>query len=74
MIGRLVGFIFVFLIRAYQFAVRPILSGSCKFIPSCSEYTAEAISRHGPAKGGWLGLKRVVRCHPWSAGGFDPVP
>jgi len=74
MIRRLVTFALVLLIRAYQFALRPLLVGGCNFIPSCSEYAAEAISRHGPLRGTWLGVRRVCRCHPWSRGGFDPVP
>lgn len=74
MIAKGVAFGFLFLIRAYQFAVRPLLAGGCRFQPGCSEYAAESIARHGPWRGGWLGLKRVLRCHPWSRGGFDPVP
>ena len=62
-------------IRAYQFAVRPLLSGSCKFHPTCSEYAIEALDRHGLLRGGWLTLRRLGRCHPLTKrGGFDPVP
>jgi hypothetical protein len=46
----------------------------CRYHPSCSEYTRQAIHHHGIAAGGWLGLKRILRCHPWAEGGFDPVP
>lgn len=74
MIARIVAFVFIVLIRAYQFALRPLLVGGCRFVPSCSEYSAEAISRYGPWRGGWMGLRRVLRCHPWGAGGIDPVP
>lgn len=74
MLTRLVQFVLLLLIRAYQFAIRPLLAGSCKFIPSCSEYAVEAVQRHGPWRGAWLSMRRVLRCHPWSRGGFDPVP
>ncbi len=61
-------------IRAYQFAVRPLLVGACKFCPTCSDYAIEAIGRHGPGRGAWMGIRRIARCHPWSRGGIDPVP
>jgi len=62
------------LIRAYQLIVSPIFTGSCRFLPSCSEYAAEAVRRHGVLAGSWLAAKRVARCHPFCAGGHDPVP
>lgn len=62
------------LIKGYQWLISPILPGSCRFYPSCSSYTLQAIETHGALKGGWLGLKRIVRCHPWNDGGMDPVP
>ena len=62
------------LIRFYRFAISPLLGQRCRFFPSCSEYTAEAIEKHGTFKGLRLGLGRLSRCHPWNAGGFDPVP
>jgi putative membrane protein insertion efficiency factor len=62
------------LIRFYQFAISPLLGQRCRYFPSCSEYTAEAVQQYGAIKGGWLGLRRVARCHPWHAGGYDPVP
>ena len=62
------------LIRAYQLLISPLLGSNCRFYPSCSSYTLEAIERHGPLKGSWLGLKRILRCHPFSEGGLDPVP
>jgi putative membrane protein insertion efficiency factor len=67
-------FLLLALIRAYQYAVSPFLGRRCRFFPSCSEYTAEALERYGAVKGSLLGLKRISRCHPWNPGGFDPVP
>jgi hypothetical protein len=64
----------LFLIRFYQKLISPVLPASCRFIPSCSEYTYQAIEKYGALRGGWLGLRRVGRCHPWNPGGFDPVP
>lgn len=64
----------VLLVRLYQYALSPFLGRRCRFFPSCSEYTAEAIQKHGAWKGLRLGLKRVSRCHPWHPGGYDPVP
>ncbi|RJQ68944.1 MAG: membrane protein insertion efficiency factor YidD [Desulfobacteraceae bacterium] len=63
-----------FLIRAYQLIVSPVLGPACRFAPSCSQYAMEAIERHGLLKGSWLGCKRLLRCHPWCDGGYDPVP
>jgi hypothetical protein len=62
------------LLRGYQYAISPLLGRSCRFYPSCSDYTVEAIERHGALRGSVLGFKRVMRCHPWHPGGFDPVP
>jgi putative membrane protein insertion efficiency factor len=62
------------LIRGYQRVIAPILPRSCRFWPSCSQYTLEAIDRYGVLKGGWLGARRIARCHPFHPGGFDPVP
>ena len=64
----------ILLIRFYQYAISPWLGRRCRFFPSCSEYTAEAIRKHGVRKGLTLGVKRVSRCHPWHPGGYDPVP
>lgn len=62
------------LIRIYQVAISPMLGRSCRFHPTCSEYAAESLRRHGPGKGLWLALRRIGRCHPWHPGGYDPVP
>jgi len=62
------------LIRIYQYAISPLMGRSCRYVPTCSEYTVEAIRKHGAIKGGWLGAKRIGRCHPWHPGGYDPVP
>lgn len=64
----------VWLVRAYQLAVSPFLPPSCRFHPSCSHYAIEALERHGPMRGVWLAIKRILRCHPWHPGGHDPVP
>jgi putative membrane protein insertion efficiency factor len=62
------------LIRGYQLAISPALPPSCRFTPSCSQYALEAVTRHGALKGSWLAARRLVRCHPFHPGGFDPVP
>jgi putative membrane protein insertion efficiency factor len=62
------------LIRGYQLAISPLLGNRCRFYPSCSQYTLEAVKRFGVLRGAWLGLRRLGRCHPWHPGGYDPVP
>jgi zinc transport system substrate-binding protein len=61
-------------IRFYQYAISPLTPAACRHVPSCSEYSVQAIKMHGPGKGGWLALKRIGRCNPWGTSGFDPVP
>lgn len=62
------------LIRLYQLVLSPIMGQQCRFYPTCSEYTREAVEIHGVIKGLWLGARRISRCHPFHEGGFDPVP
>ncbi|MCW8914379.1 MAG: membrane protein insertion efficiency factor YidD [Magnetovibrio sp.] len=62
------------MVKGYQWFISPVLPGSCRFYPTCSSYALQAIETHGALKGGWLGLKRIGRCHPWNDGGIDPVP
>lgn len=64
----------LWLIRFYQKTLSRMLPNSCRFIPSCSEYSYQAIAKYGLLKGGWLALKRITRCHPLNVGGYDPVP
>lgn len=72
--GQLLTMPFVFLIRVYQVALSPILPSACRYTPTCSQYTLEALKTHGLIKGGWLGAKRIVSCNPWGGKGYDPVP
>jgi putative membrane protein insertion efficiency factor len=67
-------FLLLWLIRAYQYLLRPMLGANCRFAPSCSDYAREAVERHGALRGSWLAVRRISRCHPYHAGGYDPVP
>jgi len=62
------------LIQLYRWTLSPLLGPRCRYMPSCSEYAGDAIEAHGVWKGGWLGVMRICRCHPWGGHGFDPVP
>jgi len=64
----------IFIIRIYQYAISPFTPSSCRFSPSCSTYSVEALQKHGAFKGFWLSLKRISKCHPWGSSGYDPVP
>jgi putative membrane protein insertion efficiency factor len=61
-------------IQAYRLLLSPAIGPRCRYLPSCSEYALEALARHGVRRGGWLALRRVLRCHPWGGSGYDPVP
>ena len=64
----------IVILQGYRLAISPFLGKNCRFHPSCSVYAIEAVERYGALKGGWLALRRVLRCHPWNPGGYDPVP
>ena len=70
----LAAWLLIALVRAYQVTLSPLLSGQCRFVPTCSQYFIEAVRTRGPAAGLALGLWRIVRCNPFSKGGYDPVP
>ncbi len=61
-------------IRFYQLAISPMLPSSCRYTPTCSQYSIEAIKKHGPLRGLWLSIKRILSCNPWGGSGYDPVP
>jgi len=73
-VKRAVGFVFVVLIKIYQYFISPLTGAACRYTPTCSQYGVEAIKKYGAFKGGWLTLKRLARCHPWGGHGHDPVP
>lgn len=62
------------LIAFYRTCISPLTPPACRYTPTCSQYAQEAIRKYGPFKGGWLALKRILRCHPWGGSGYDPVP
>lgn len=73
-IGGLLAYPFILLVRFYQTAISPFTPATCRYSPSCSSYTIEALQKHGVFRGGWLALKRIFSCHPWGGSGYDPVP
>jgi putative membrane protein insertion efficiency factor len=64
----------IWIVRAYRLVLSPMLGQNCRFYPSCSSYAIEALQTHGALRGSWLAARRLCRCHPWNAGGVDPVP
>ncbi|AQW92354.1 membrane protein insertion efficiency factor YidD [Elizabethkingia anophelis] len=74
MLNKILIFPFVMLIKFYQYAISPWLGKNCRYTPTCSQYTLEALKIHGLFKGGYLGAKRILSCHPWGGSGYDPVP
>ena len=70
----LLSYLIIGLVRFYQYAISSLTMASCRYTPTCSAYAVEAVKKHGPAKGGWLALKRILSCNPWGGHGDDPVP
>lgn len=66
--------VLIWLLRGYRFAISPLYGQVCRYHPTCSAYALQAVETHGALRGGWLAVRRVGRCHPWAAGGLDPVP
>ncbi len=64
---------FIKLVKAYQYLISPLTGPSCRFTPTCSEYSIQAIDKYGPLKGSWLSIKRISKCHPWGKSGEDPL-
>ncbi len=71
---KLIRHIALFPIYFYRRAISPLFPPSCRYTPTCSEYSIEAVMKHGVFKGGWLAIKRILSCHPWGGSGYDPVP
>ncbi|MCL1822096.1 MAG: membrane protein insertion efficiency factor YidD [Prolixibacteraceae bacterium] len=71
---KVLGFIVLFPVYIYKYAISPFTPASCRYTPTCSTYAIEAVKIHGPYKGTWLAVKRISRCHPWGSSGYDPVP
>ncbi|MDP4207493.1 MAG: membrane protein insertion efficiency factor YidD [Bacteroidota bacterium] len=71
---KLLSYFFIVLIKGYQYTLSPFIGRQCRYYPTCSNYSIEAFRKHGPFKGLYLTLKRVLSCHPWGGHGYDPVP
>ena len=67
-------YVLIWLLKGYRFAISPLYGQVCRYHPTCSAYALEAVQTHGALRGTWLSMRRVARCHPWAAGGLDPVP
>ncbi|MFJ1474377.1 membrane protein insertion efficiency factor YidD [Capnocytophaga cynodegmi] len=74
MLRKILIFPFVLLVRFYQLFISPLKPPTCRYTPTCSQYTLEALKKHGILKGGWYAIKRISSCHPWGGSGYDPVP
>lgn len=73
-LAKAIGWLLILPVRFYQQFISPLTPPSCRFTPTCSQYAIEAITKHGPIKGLWLAVRRVLRCHPGGGSGYDPVP
>ena len=74
-LNKISSLLLIGLARGYQLLISPVLPQTCRFDPTCSGYAIEAVQIHGAARGGWLAVRRIARCHPWGgSGGYDPVP
>ncbi|MDD2617377.1 MAG: membrane protein insertion efficiency factor YidD [Bacteroidales bacterium] len=71
---KLAIFLVLLPVRFYRLFISPLFPSSCRYTPTCSEYAVQAVQKHGSFKGGWLAIKRILRCHPWGGHGYDPVP
>ncbi|CAM4420952.1 membrane protein insertion efficiency factor YidD [Flavobacterium terrigena] len=71
---KILIFPFIVIIRFYQIVISPLTPAACRFEPTCSSYSKEALEKHGILKGSWLAIKRIASCHPWGRSGYDPVP
>jgi hypothetical protein len=71
---KIIALPFILIIKLYQLVISPLFPSSCRYIPTCSHYAEEALNKYGLIKGGWLSVRRILRCHPWASSGFDPVP
>lgn len=74
LVSEVLVWILILPIRFYQKFISPLTPPSCRFTPTCSQYAIEALRKHGPFKGTWLAIRRILRCHPWGGYGYDPVP
>jgi uncharacterized protein len=74
MIKKILLFPLLVIIKLYQWIVSPLMGGQCRFTPTCSAYTTEALKKYGLPKGIWLSMQRMARCHPWGGKGYDPLP
>ena len=73
-LGALVKYVLIGLLKAYRLLISPLYGQVCRYYPSCSSYALQAVQHHGAVRGSWLAVRRLARCHPWAAGGYDPVP